>query len=357
MAGTKRKTGQDRWRLEYMFEGERYSQYVSASSSSEADRKLALFVAEIEKGQYSRQSSVTFVEFAQTFLDEYAEGNLSPSTVTDYKSRLNRYVLKEFGLMKLNKIKRPHIQKFANKLVKEYNLSTKSANNYIKLMSSILNKAVQWDYLQNNVADKVDAPNNFEKSKKEVVLYSYDETRLFLQALEECEDEELKMAIYSSFVTGGRRGEILAINTSNINFEKSYIEIKDAKVKAKGGVIIKDTKNKKPRRVYVPKTYMNLLKDYVVDFLGNPSTDTDLFTMHPDTYTKKFKKFLTDNKLREIDLKDLRALNESILVNRGIDIVSAAKRLGHLPSTATNYYLDEIPEEDKKASKILEDLF
>ena len=33
---------------------------------------------------------------------------------------------------------------------------------------------------------------------------------------------------------------------------------------------------------------------------------------------------------------------------RGLDVVSVAKRLGHLPSTATNYYLDQIPEEDKK---------
>ena len=79
--------------------------------------------------------------------------------------------------------------------------------------------------------------------------------------------------------------------------------------------------------------------------------------MHPDTFSSEFKNFLNDNNLREINLKDLRALNESILVNQGLDIVSVAKRLGHLPSTATNYYLDQIPEEDKKASDILEDLF
>ena len=79
--------------------------------------------------------------------------------------------------------------------------------------------------------------------------------------------------------------------------------------------------------------------------------------MHPDTFSENFKKFLFDNNLREINLKDLRALNESILVNQGLDVVSVAKRLGHLPSTATNYYLDQIPKEDKKASEILEDLF
>ena len=70
------------------------------------------------------------------------------------------------------------------------------------------------------------------------------------------------------------------------------------------------------------------------------------------------------NKIRPIDiiqfynlLEEDKLWNESILVNKGLDIVSVAKRLGHLPSTATNYYLDQIPKEDKMASKILDNLF
>ena len=357
MAGTVRKRGKSSYYMEYMYNGERYSQTVKATSLSEANRKLALFVSAIEKGQYSKESNITFVEFAQLFLDKYAVDNLSPTTVIDYKSRLNKYILNDFGRMKLSSIRRLHVQEFANKLVKEYNLSSKTAKNYIKLISSILGKAVEWEYLQNNVADKVSIPKNFEKPKKKVILYSYDETRLFLDALEHCEDKELQMAIYSSFVLGGRRGEILAISTDDINFNKLYIDVSNAKIKIKGGVQIKDTKTEKERRVYVPKTYMDMLEDYIINYLGNRSTDTPLFTMYPDTYSKKFKRFLHDNNLREINLKDLRALNESILVNQGIDVVAAAKRLGHLPSTATNYYLDQIPEEDRKASEILENLF
>jgi len=359
MAGTKRKTGDNRWRFEYMCNGERYSQYVTATSSSDADKKLTLFIAEIEKGTYSKQSNITFVEFAQLFLDKYATSTLSPTTVIDYKSRLNKYILQEFGRMKLTSIKRLHIQEFANKLVSEYNLSSKTTKNYIKLISSILNKAIEWDYLQNNVADKVSIPKNFEKTKKEVILYSYDEIDNLIEALEKLDDtnKELQIAIYSSLIIGARRGEILALTTHNIHIDKLYISIKDSKIKIKGGIAIKDTKTGKKRRVYVPKYYMDMLQEYIINYLKNPSEDTPLFTMHPDTYSKKFKEFLNNNKLREINLKDLRALNESILVNRGVDIVAAAKRLGHLPSTAVNYYLDEIPDEDKKASEILQNLF
>ena len=31
---------------------------------------------------------------------------------------------------------------------------------------------------------------------------------------------------------------------------------------------------------------------YIKNHLGNPAKTTQLFTMHPDTYSKKFKKFL-----------------------------------------------------------------
>ena len=105
MAGTKRKTGKNRWRLEYMLEGERYSQYVSASSPSEASRKLASFVSEIEKDNYSNQSNIKFTEMAQKFLDDYAKNNLSDTTIINYKCQLNKYILGEIGMHKLNKLK------------------------------------------------------------------------------------------------------------------------------------------------------------------------------------------------------------------------------------------------------------
>ena len=331
MAGTVRKRGKSSYYMEYMYNGERYSQTVKATSLSEANRKLALFVSAIEKGQYSKESNITFVEFAQLFLDKYAVDNLSPTTVIDYKSRLNKYILNDFGKMKLSSIRRLHVQEFANKLVKEYNLSSKTAKNYVKLISSILGKAVEWEYLQNNVADKVSIPKNFEKPKKKVVLYSYDETRLFLDALEHCEDKELQMAIYSSFVLGGRRGEILSISTGDINFDKLYIDIVDAKIKIKGGVKIKDTKNEKERRVYVPKTYMDILEDYIINYLGNPSTDTIKISLTPLFLIS----VSTFNQYLEVSFCPIHIPNTSLIPSRFIPIAIYAALFTIRPSVLT----------------------
>ena len=356
MAGTLRKRGKNSYYLEYMCDGERYSQTVKANSQTEASKKLAIFVTEVEKGKYRKDSGMTFTEFAQMFFDEYANDNLSPTTVKDYKNRINKYIADEIGTIKINKLKRLQIQELANKLVKEYNLSSKTAKNDIALISSILNKGIEWDYLDYNVADKISIPKNLKKQKKKVILYSYDEIKTFLKKLEKLKDKELQIAIYTSFYTGARRGEVLALTFKDFNFKKCTIDFNKNKVAVKGGTQEKDIKNGKNRLFYVPKNYIDKVEAYYKQ-LGKPKKETKLFNMHPDTFSKEFKKFLSDNKLRDINLKDLRALNESILVNKGIDVVSAAKRIGHLPSTGVNYYLDQIPEEDKKASEILENLF
>lgn len=148
----------------------------------------------------------------------------------------------------------------------------------------------------------------------------------------------------------------MALTFKDINFKKKSIDFNKNKINVKGGTQEKDIKNGKNRLFYVPKIYIDKVKDYY-KYLGKPKEETKLFSMHPHTYSKNFKKFLSDNNLRVVNLKDLRALNESILVNKGIDVVSVSTRIGHLPSTSVNYYLDEIPEEDKKAIKVLENLF
>lgn len=352
MAGTKRKTGKNRWRLEYMYEKERYSQYISASSPSEANRKLALFVAEIEKENYSNQSSITFTNMAQMFLDKYATNNLSDTTVINYKCQLNKYILNEIGTRKLDKLKKLHVQDLANKLYEEYNLSSKTIKNYINLVSSILEKAVEWNYLKENVAKNITIPKNYNKPKKEQEIYNNEEIKLLFKALEN-EDEPFKTMIYVSFYTGARRGEVLALRWKDIDFENNIINITQNKIRKVNGTMIKETKNKRSRNFVAPQVLMSKIKE----IYNNQDKEDLIFDYYPATYTKMWQKFIRKNNLKYITLHDLRHTNGSILASKGVDIVTIAKRLGHLPATASAYYLHAVSEEDKKASEKLDNLF
>lgn len=351
MAGTMRKRGKNSYYLEYMCNGERYSQSVKANSLSEARTKLALFVAEVEKGAYI-SSDMTFTELAQMFLDKYAKNNLSDTTVINYKYQLNKHILSEIGHYKINALKKLHIQDLANKECEEYNLASKTIKNDIKLISAILEKGIEWELLQSNVAHKVAIPNNKNKPKKEQEIYNNEEIKLLFDALDK-EEDPFKTMVYVSFYTGARRGEVLALRWKDIDFDNNIIKIQQNKVRTVNGTTFKDTKNKRSREFVAPEALMERL----TEFYNDQDKEELLFNIYPSTYSRNWSNFVKKNNLKYITLHDLRHTNGSLLASKGVDIVTIAKRLGHLPATASAYYLHAVSEEDKKASQKLDELF
>ena len=352
MAGTMRKRGKNSYFLEYMCDGERYSQSVKANSPSEAKTKLALFVAEVEKGTYKNNSNLTFTELAQMFLDKYAKNNLSDTTIINYKYQLNKHILPDIGHYKINSLKKLHVQDLANKLCEEYNLSSKTIKNDIKLISAILEKGIEWELLQSNVAHKVAIPNNKNKPKKEQEIYNNEEIKLLFEALDKT-DDPFKTMVYVSFYTGARRGEVLALRWKDIDFQNNIIRIQQNKVRTVNGTTFKETKNKRSREFVAPEVLMKKLKE----FYNSQDKEELLFNIYPSTYSRQWSEFVKANNLKYITLHDLRHTNGSLLASKGVDIVTIAKRLGHLPATASAYYLHAVSEEDKKASQKLDDLF
>ena len=351
MAGTYRKRGKSSYYLEYMYNGERYNQTVKAKSDTEASRKLALFVAEVEKGNYTF-TNMTFTELAQMFLDKYAKNNLSDTTIINYKYQLNKHILPDIGHYKIHGLKKLNIQDLANKLCEEYNLASKTIKNDIKLISAILEKGVEWELLNSNVAHKVAIPNNKNKPKKEQEIYNNEEIKLLFDALNKAE-EPFKTMVYVSFYTGARRGEVLALRWKDIDFNNNIIHVQQNKVRTVNGSVFKKTKNKRSRQFVAPKVLMNKLKELYSD----QNKEDLLFNIYPSTYTRQWTNFIKKNNLKYITLHNLRHTNGSLLASKGVDIVTIAKRLGHLPATASAYYLHAVSEEDKKASEKLDNLF
>lgn len=351
MAGTMRKRGKNSYFLEYMCSGQRYTQTVKANSASEASRKLSLFIAEVEKGNYI-SANLSFTELAQMFLDKYAKNNLSDTTIINYKYQLNKHILPDIGHYKINTLKKLHVQDLANKLCEEYNLSSKTIKNDIKLISAILEKGIEWELVQSNVAHKVAIPNNKNKPKKEQEIYNNEEIKLLFSALDKAEDP-FKTMVYVSFYTGARRGEVLGLRWKDIDFNNNIIHIQQNKVRTVNGTTFKETKNKRSREFAAPEVLMKKLKD----FYNNQDKEELLFTIYPSTYSRQWSDFVKSNNLKYITLHDLRHTNGSLLASKGVDIVTIAKRLGHLPATASAYYLHAVSEEDKKASQKLDNLF
>jgi integrase len=82
------------------------------------EKQLALFIAEVEKGQIN-STNLTFEGFSQKWLKDHAEKNLELKTVHEYKALLNLRIIPGLGHIKLSKLKPTHFIEFYNNLTEE----------------------------------------------------------------------------------------------------------------------------------------------------------------------------------------------------------------------------------------------
>lgn len=82
----------------------------------EAQRQWILFKDEVEKGIYLDAGKITFEEFIQKWLKDYAEHELAPKTLFSYKELLKNRIIPALGHIKLNKLQPTHLNEFYNNL-------------------------------------------------------------------------------------------------------------------------------------------------------------------------------------------------------------------------------------------------
>lgn len=83
---------------------------------AEAQRQWILFKEEIEKGSYLDAGKITFEDFIEKWLKDYAEPTLAPKTLFRYKELLNTRIIPALGHIKLNKLQPTHLTEFYNNL-------------------------------------------------------------------------------------------------------------------------------------------------------------------------------------------------------------------------------------------------
>lgn len=389
MAGHLEKRGKNSWRLivSHGFDsyGNRikYTKSIKANSRREADKELAKYVYEVENGIILQTSSMTFNQFTKMWEEDYAEKELAPATFERYKGMLKGRILPYFGHYKLDLIKPPHILKFYDYLSKEHQvkrckdnkgetvlkaLSSKTILEHHRLLRSMLQTAIYWQIIPYNPAARIKPPKH---TRPKIQCYDDIQSK---QLLESLENEEIKFQtiVVLTLFTGMRRGEVLGLEWSDIDFKEGFVSISKAnQYLASKGIFEKDPKtDSSVRIVAIPKVVVELLEKYKVWYNKQKAKCGDLWIdsnklfvqwngkpMHPDTITDWFGKFIKRKKLPPITFHGLRHTNATLLVSKNVDIAIVASRLGHAQITTTlNFYVKPVKAHNKLAGDVLEEL-
>ena len=391
MAGSIEKRGKNSYRLSclagYNLQGKPIKKTKTVhGTKKEAEIELAKFVADVQNGMVIEGKSLKFSEFTEIWKRDYGSKELAPSTYKRYCRMLETRLLPYFGHFYVNKIKPTDIMQFYDLLSKDTQLIRKKDNNgsktlkplsgktileHHRLLRAMLHKAVYWQVIVSNPAERVQPPKAKKPKRK---YYDDDQCKILLENLEQLDEEQIKYktAIILTVFTGVRLGELMGLEWNDIDFRNGIVSInRSSQYLADTGVFTKVPKTESSiREVAIPDFVISLLEEYKLWYEEQKSLYGELWInsnrlfvqadgkpMHPSTISKWFVKFIGQIGLPVINFHGLRHTNATLLIAQNIDVAVVAARLGHAQITTTfNFYVHPIIAHNKKAGFALENL-
>jgi len=355
-------------------------------TKKDAEVELAKFVTEVQNGLVVDGKSLRFSEFTEIWKRDYGSKELAPSTYKRYCRMLETRLLPYFGHFYINKIRPTDIMKFYDLLEKDTQLVRKSGNNGAKtkkplsgktilehhrLLRAMLHKAVYWQLIVANPAERVQAPKARKPKRRS---YDDEQTKILLENLEKLSIEETKykVAIILTVFTGVRLSELMGLEWQDIDFKNGIISInRSSQYLSDMGVFTKTPKTESSiREIAIPEFIISLLEEYKLWYEEQKSIYGELWTnsdrlfvqadgnpMHPSSISKWFVRYVSTIGLPVINFHGLRHTNASLLVAQNVDIAVISARLGHAQiSTTLDFYVHPLLSHNRKAGYALENL-
>jgi integrase len=228
------------------------------NSPKEAEKALNEVIYEVNKGIYIEPQKMLLRDFALEWFDMYKH-RLRDTTVPNYKSNIDKWILPFLGHYKLQDLKPIHAQKFTNHLLSH--LKDSAAQKVYTITKQILNHAVNLEILNKNPFQNITIPR---KNKKEVVTWSFDELNQFLNTVKKY--DELYFGIFAvAAFTGLRKGEVLGLNRFNCDLDNQIITIDKsvAETKQKGVYLDRVKTPSSNRKVAIDDFVVSILKQQI----------------------------------------------------------------------------------------------
>lgn len=192
--------------------------------------------------EVERKAHPYFKDVAAEWYEE-AEKRLSPYSQVTYRSALNK-ILDLFSDYKIDEIKPSTCQNIFDELAKKGYKKT-TLGTYKQIASQIFNHALINDIVESNPI----APVKISRNAKNVEHHRLPEAQE-IEIIKKSINAPLGLFYYFLLYTGMRRGEALAINWEDIDFEKKTITVnKTARFINKKCVISDKTKTESGMRV------------------------------------------------------------------------------------------------------------
>ena len=316
---------------------------VTAKTKTECAAKL-----EKLKEQYGRvtekiKPDMPFGEWIDFWYQTYCRHTLRITTKGEYENRIYNHIIPGIGKIPLNKLSQSDLQQFyAKEKTGGRKLHTQTLGKGLsdRMIRAIhancrtaLQRAVQDGLIRTNPAVGCKLPP--KKAREMQVLTQNEILRFLHQAKEE--------GYYELFLlelgTGMRRGEILALKWSDLNFTTGELHIERQVYVIKGESIISVPKTKASvRTVILPPSLVNVLAQYKQAVDSDwmfPSPLDSSKPRNPSSVRKRLQLILERAGCKRVRFHDLRHTFATMALEHGMDVKTLSATIGHISSATT----------------------
>lgn len=331
----------------------------------DAQKYLHTALSDRDKGIFVEPTALTVNAYLNKWLEAAARPRVSRRTADGYASLLERYIRAPLGHKRLDKLQPLAIQKVYGEM-QTRGLSARVVRHTHSALHNALKQACKWGLIARNPSDLVELPKVPHTERR---VLSPDEAASFLEAAAVMPHG---LIFEFALLTGMRPEEYLALQWSDVDFERSTAQVRRALVRHKKSWSFEEPKTARSQRtVYLPAPLLQKLaahkrrqaearlklgpawQAFDLVFCGAEGTPLSI----PNITYRYFRPILTKAKLPRIRLYDLRHSCATLLLIAEENPKVVSERLGHSTIVLTlDTYSHVLPTMQQGATARLEKL-
>lgn len=305
-----------------------------------------------ERDFLQKQSASMDMKLA-TFVEVYFEdkGNrLKERSIMTKRTLIETKILPYFGDKQMNEITAVDIIKWQNTLLNQEYKPT-----YLRMiqnqLTALFNHAERFYDLKNNPCKKVDKMGR--SNAKELNFWTKEEYEIFMQGFTE-EEEMYRIIFLMLFWLGCRVGELLALTSEDIDFENGTVSISKTYFRRNKTDYVTSPKTESSNRKITIPQFLQVEMKHFIDRQYGLTPEGRIFPITDRAIQKKMKQKMELAKLKPIRVHDLRHSHIALLIEKGMQPLVIAQRVGHdSVNTTMNIYGHLYPNKQKQVADLL----
>jgi integrase len=321
--------------------GKRRQRSKSFKTKKEAEKALAQWLVEIERGTAVEPTKLTTGDLLTQWFGVH-RADLRPASVALYETMLRRHIVPGLGAVPLLKLAPQHLTAFyADKRERgKVNGTGGLSSRSVRILHNIIHEALDWAMKQQiiarNVTDAIDAPKFSYREKR---VWTADESRRLLAAAADHEWGPLFLVLLT---TGMRRGECLGLRWRDLDWQTGKVRIAQQVTAVKGQIAIGEPKTPKARRaVTLAPSCLAALKEHRTKQLearlrATEWEDHDLIfctsrgkRIHPRNIGRTLDRLCEVAGVPRLSVHQTRHTHTTLLFQDGQNVKMISERLGH----------------------------